>query len=334
MFDSETRKTALMSLTFVRVMRRIFGERVEHLILQQRTLVLIVALVVFSLLVTGCLGDVDKPGHTIVTISGTVQDETRSLEFIDVYLDDRSQRVDLTSDHKGDFVFQVPAGDYQLWAWKGARVSDKNGAATTPQKVRAKGDVATELRITETNLHDIHIRTHHTPGHTHIYLTLEPTDFTVAYGTSTKDLREKLNPVVEESMSGPFFKVIPEEPVIGDYSFAKLTFGPDRPAIYAPIFFLELPTITAPKNNASVSAPFTITWGEVTGASDYALYASDPDNAEQYTSIPGISDTSYKVDEAFYATPHDIWLQAFRFDPEWNLLAESMYPVTVIPEDK
>jgi len=63
-----------MSLTFVRVMRRIFGERVEHLILQQRTVVLIVALVVFSSLVTGCLGDVDKPDQTIVTISGTVRD--------------------------------------------------------------------------------------------------------------------------------------------------------------------------------------------------------------------------------------------------------------------
>lgn len=62
MFDSETRKTALMSLTFVRVMRRIFGERVEHLILQQRTLVLIVALVVFTPLLTGCLGGVDMSG--------------------------------------------------------------------------------------------------------------------------------------------------------------------------------------------------------------------------------------------------------------------------------
>ncbi len=322
-----------MSLTFVRVMRRIFGERVEHLILQQRTVVLIVALVVFSLLVTGCLGDVDKPGHTIVTISGTVRDETGSLEYIDVYLDDRSQRVDLTSDHKGDFVFQVPAGDYQLWAWKGASVGASNGAAIVPQKVHAKGNMVTDLSITEANLHDIHIRTHHSPGHTHIYITLEPTDFDVSYGTSTTHLKEELNPVEEESAFGQFYKVIPENPVFGDYSFVKLTFGPDRPDIYAPIFFMELPTITSPANNASVATSFTIAWEDVVGANSYAIYAFDPDNAEAYRSISSISETSYTINEVFYTKAHDIWVQAFKFDG-WDLLAESMYPVTVIPEGK
>lgn len=296
---------------------------------------MIVALVLFTSLVSGCLGGLNIPSQTLVTISGTVHDKTKSLEYIDVYLDDTAQRVGLTTGNNGVFSFEVPAGNYQLWAWKGSGVGKRNGAAIARQTVDAGDDVVVEgpLRITNEDLHDIHVRTHHSSGHTHIYITLEPTDFSVSYGPSVNVLREELDPEFMESGSGyPFFKAIPEEPIIGDYSFAKLTFDSDRPDIYAPVFFMELPTIISPKDNANVSVPFTIEWNEVEGASDYALYATNPDDWESYSSIFAIFDTRYEINQMLYSKPHEIWVQAFQTDAQLSLIAESMSPITVSPE--
>ncbi len=284
--------------------------------MKHRTRALLLGLIVAAVLTAGCVGSLPRSGSK-VTISGTIIDETNSLPFIDLYLDDTGKRVSL-SGGQAAFSFTVPAGSYELWAWK------TGTGAVAPIQVQAHKDTVVDLEISPENLTEFDLfYTHHAPGTAEFYLSKLGEEFTALYGPSLNNLREELTP--EELTKS--WRVVPNKPVIGGESFLKIQFHSDRPDLYVPVFFLEQPVIASPQNGAAVSSPFTITWEPVPGADNYTVtvfeYGTDFPPSERVTKA-----ASYTLDEELSPGTYEVWVTAFKW-LDGGLSAESMAQILI-----
>lgn len=287
--------------------------------MQQRTLVMIAAIVLLASLTTGCIGGLGNSSTTPITISGIIVDQTKTLDYIDIYLNDTFQTVHFNDKNEGTFTFEVPAGSYQLWAWKGAE-GDKDGAAIA-KPVYANKDMTEELEITSEDLHQLSFYTHNS---TEQQLNLLFKDVSsVSYGASLNKLQTQHHLI--ETEHGYAVNVI--NPVVGTESFMKLEFASKRPDIYVPVFFMELPKVTAEMNETTV----TLKWHEVEKARDYKVVKFNP-SLDNF-GVPGaIQNTEFEIElERLLAGKNDIWVQAFKWK-NGQFLAESMTSIKVFVE--
>ena len=285
---------------------------------------MIVTIVLLASLTTGCIGGLGNSSTTPITISGIIVDQTKTLDYIDVYLNDTFQTVRFNDKNEGTFTFEVPAGNYQLWAWKGAEWG-KDGVAIAKQ-VYANKDMTEELEVNTEHLHQLRIYTHNDPDVKQINISNLDEKPSVSYGPSVDALQKQHVQTIVHNDGDESYSINLQNVVIGKHSFIKLDFAGKRQTMCVPVFFMELPEVTAEINKEKV----TLEWLKVEEATEYKVAKFNPHDDFD---IPGaIQDTEFEIElERLLAGKNDIWVQAFKWK-NGQFLAESMTSIKVFVE--